>query len=237
MAEPEPTGELTEEAIARSTREYYDARPEIGDAWNGEPTEKFPDIAPEQRRLEAALREVVRGRNVLEVACGTGPWTRFAAEVASSILAIDSGETCIRLAREQSARPNVTFQVADAFELAALGGTFTAGFAGGFFHLVPRARQAEFLAGFHARLTPGAPVFLCASHTRTARARRLRFEHPSWPDIFCNRRLKDGRSYVVVNNEFDEAELRRVFEPVARDLRVEVGDAWWWVTYFTGRDR
>jgi SAM-dependent methyltransferase len=231
MSEHDGTPELTDVTIAQATREYYDARPTLGDAWDAEPPGVFPDIAPEQRRLESALCAAVQGRDVLEVACGTGQLTRLAAEGARSILAIDSSETCIRLARDGCSFPNVVFQVGDAFDLSGLPAGFSAGFASGFFHLVPKRRREEFLEAFHSRLAPGAQVFLCATHTRTLRAKRRRFRHPGSPDVLCKRELKDGRTYVIVNNEFDEAELRQVFGPVALNLRIEVGDAWWWVTY------
>jgi hydroxypyruvate isomerase len=221
-----------EAAMARATVEYYDGRPVLGDAWDGEPTGPLADVTEEERRMESAMRETVRGRQVLEVACGTAPWTRLAAEVATSVLGTDSGETCIRLAREAGPwPPGVTFEVCDAFDLSGLPGGFSAGISGGFFHLVPKRRQAEFLQTFHGRLAPGARVFLCATRTRTERGKKRQFQSPHGPDLLCRRDLKDGRSFVIVNNEFDEAELRRIFEPVGRDLQVEVGDAWWWVTY------
>jgi SAM-dependent methyltransferase len=231
MSEHDGKTELTEAAIAQATREYYDARPRWGDAWDAEPAGDFPDIRPEQGRMEGALRGVVQGRPALELACGTGSMTRVAAAVAQSIVAIDSSDTCIRLAREACSLPHVSFQVGDAFELSALTGDFSAGFACGFFHLVPKRRQLEFLRGFHSRLAPLSRVFLSASRTRTIRAKSRLFRRPNWPDDLCNRTLKDGRSYVIVNNEFDEGELRRVFSPLATDLEIEVGDAWWWVTY------
>jgi hypothetical protein len=165
------------------------------------------------------------------VACGAGAMTRIAAEVATQIVATDASETCLRLARQACPSPALSFQRADAFALSALPGDFEAGFACGFFHLVPRRRRAEFLAGFHGRLVPGARVFLCASLTRTVRAKRRLLPSSDGGDVLCNRQLEDGRSYVIVNNDFDQDELQRVFPPLARDLEVEVGDAWWWVSY------
>jgi hypothetical protein len=84
---------------------------------------------------------------------------------------------------------------------------------------------------FHACLAPGARIFLCATHARTIRAKRRLFRAPGSPDLLCARQLRDGRSYAIVNNAFDEHGLRAIFAPVARDLRIDVGDAWWWVTY------
>ena len=163
------------ERVKRETVEYYDKRPVIGDALDSEPIGTFPDPGPEAARWQADLKEIVRGRGALELACGTGTGTRVAAEAATSILAIDSGESCVRLARERTSLPHVEFLVADAFDLAALPGDFEAAFACGFFHLIPKARYGEFLAGFHAKLRPGAPVFLQATHSRTIRAKKRLF--------------------------------------------------------------
>jgi SAM-dependent methyltransferase len=211
--------------------EYYDKRPLIGDAWDGEPIGTFPDPGPEMARWQADLQEVVRGRRTLELACGTGSGTRVATETATSILAIDSGESCVRLARERTSLPHVEFLVADAFDLTALPSDFEAAFACGFFHLIPKARYDEFLAGFHAKLRPGAPVFLQASHTRTIRAKKREFRVADCDDVFCSRSLADGSTYDIVNNPFDTAILRAIFEPRVRDFDVHVGDAWWWITY------
>src|SRR5258706_9828111 len=106
--------------VRRSTIEYYDRRPVLGDAWESEPAGTFPDPAHERASMEMALRKVVDGRRALELACGTGALTRVAAAVAESILAIDSSETCIRLAREENQLRNVELRVGDAFELDGL---------------------------------------------------------------------------------------------------------------------
>ncbi len=219
------------ERLQRHIVEYYDKRPVIGDAWDADPVETFPDPRPEMARWQADLQTVVRGRRTLELACGTGSATRVAGMTADSILAIDSGETCVRLARERTSLPHVEFLVADAFDLMALPSDFEAAFACGFFHLIPRARYEEFLAGFHARLRPGARVFLQATHTRTLRAKKRIFRVADCDDAFCSRSLADGSTYDIVNNSFDAATLRGIFEPRVCDLEVHSGDAWWWITY------
>jgi hypothetical protein len=221
----------SEAALAQATRDYYDARSQVGDAWDGEPAGDLPDVRPEQRRMESALRRVVAGRRALEGGLrrrGHDPHRRRGGHP-------DRGH---RRQRDLPAPgppglplPRALLSAADAFALSALPGDFEAGFACGFFHLVPRRRRAEFLAGFHGRLVPGARVFLCASVTRTLRAKRRLLPSSDGGDVLCNRQLKDGRSYVIVNNDFDQDELQRVFPPLARDLEVEVGDAWWWVSY------
>jgi SAM-dependent methyltransferase len=228
--EREP-GSLDPEQVRRDTIAYYDRRPVLGDSWDNEPAGTFHDPAPERAALEAALRNVVEGRRALELGCGTGEGTRVAAPVATSILAIDSGETCIRLARQRSQSRHVEFQVGDAFELDHLPNDFSAGFACGLFHLLPEAAYDSFLRAFHARLVSGSPVFLCASRARTLRAKKRQFRVERSPDQFCVRTLTDGSKYDIINNEFDEPKLRSIFEHRTEKLSVTVGDASWWVTY------
>jgi len=66
--------------------EYYRARaPEYEQIY-------YRDDAQRRSELEAeaaTLRKVTEGKNVLELACGTGYWTKIMSEVAISITAVD----------------------------------------------------------------------------------------------------------------------------------------------------
>ena len=53
-------------------------------------------------------------KNVLEVGCGTGAFSRRLAERAANVLAIDLSPEMIRVARDRSFQfPNLTFEIAD----------------------------------------------------------------------------------------------------------------------------
>ena len=45
------------------------------------------------------------------------------------------------------------------------------------------------------------------------------------------RQLSDGSEYVMVENDPPEDDLRRIFEPWSRNLRVHIGNYWWWIRY------
>lgn len=45
------------------------------------------------------------------------------------------------------------------------------------------------------------------------------------------RQLSDGSEYVMVENDPIEDELRRIFEPLSRNLKVHIGRYWWWIRY------
>jgi len=73
---------------------YYAARAAEYDQVYAKP-ERQADLAT----LTGLLRERVRGADLLEIACGTGYWTLRLAEATRSILATDTTEETLALAR------------------------------------------------------------------------------------------------------------------------------------------
>ena len=64
---------------------------------------------------ERVIRELGLSGDVLELACGTGNWTRHIARVADTVLAVDVAAEMIELARPKIPTSNVTFVQADIF--------------------------------------------------------------------------------------------------------------------------
>ncbi len=111
------------------------------------------------RAMEAALPALFEGREVLEVACGTGWWTPHGALRAKRWLATDLNPETMAVARAKPLPAGVAFATADAYALDALAPrTFDAAFAGCWWSHVPLARLPGWLAMLHRRLRPGARV-------------------------------------------------------------------------------
>lgn len=120
---------------------------------------------PERQDDLAALRKIIpealRGRRVLEVACGTGYWTTLIAAHASSVVATDLADETMEIARSKPYPPGkVSFRTEDVYALAPDLGRFDAAFAGFWWSHIPRKRIPAFIASLHARLVPGARVLL-----------------------------------------------------------------------------
>src|SRR2546422_7412534 len=68
----------------------------------------------EQQAIASEVRRLVEDRHVLEIACGTGYWTQFAAETAAHVCGIDSSPGMLALAHAKGLpQPRVEFQQAD----------------------------------------------------------------------------------------------------------------------------
>lgn len=166
-----------------------------------------PERQSDLRKIEKWLPSVLRGRRVLEIACGTGYWTQFLAPVAASIVAIDSAEETLRIARERVASATVSFAVADAYAPGRAGGAFDAAFAGFWFSHVPNERQVEFLAALNAALEPGAKVVFLDNLFVEGSSSPIS-EQDGRGNTYQSRSLSDGSLHRVLKNFPSEAHLR-----------------------------
>src|SRR5687768_9288740 len=114
---------------------YYSAR-----AAEYEKVYDKPERQEDLRRVHDIVPAHFTDRHVLEVACGTGYWTRLIAVRAASVTAIDLSREVLALARaRQPASEGVDFVTADALALDELPGEWDAAFAGFWWSHVPRS--------------------------------------------------------------------------------------------------
>jgi SAM-dependent methyltransferase len=179
--------------------------------------------------MVADLHGALRGRRVLEVACGTGHWTGGAADVAEHVVATDAAPEMLAIARRKLAgRPNVTVLQADAYELGALRVDVDALLAMTWLSHVPRGRLPGFLADVRDRVGSGGTVFFAdnlGDDESYARDGTL--------DTFETRVLPDGSRHEIVKNYFERDELAALIEPTAAELEIVIGEYWWWTWYVT----
>lgn len=169
-----------------------------------------PERQPELRDLRAWLLEQVRGRRVLEVACGTGYWTAVASASAAAIAAYDINPETLAIARAKQLGAHVSFAVGDAY--APPTGPFDCVLAGFWWSHVPRARIGVFVRALAAAALPGAQLvlidnaFAAASSTPIARA-------DADGNTYQLRRLADGSTHEVLKNFPDAPALQAALEP------------------------
>jgi SAM-dependent methyltransferase len=207
--------------------EYYERRAPLMDR-------HYADSPPGWvLEMVADLQTTLRGRRVLEIACGTGYWTRFASEAAEYILGIDTAPTMLALAQQRGLSPQKAgFCAGDAYALDSVPGVFNAGLAMQWFSHVPRARHASFLNSLHKRIGVGAAVFLGDNQFQDSWADADKpYAKPGEPDTYELRALPDGSHYEIVKNYFSADDLHSILAPHATDLTIHMGTYWWWLHY------
>src|SRR5688572_26786215 len=117
-----------------------------------------PERQLEFRAIEQWLPPIFAGAQVLEVACGTGYWTKFIAPVATHVVALDATPETISLAKQRISQEKIQFLIGDAYALPQHDTKFDAAFAGFWFSHIPKQRRHEFMRGLYSKLKPGAKV-------------------------------------------------------------------------------
>ena len=189
--------------------------------------ERQADLGAIKKRVSGCFS----GRNVLEIACGTGYWTRFAARSAAAITASDYNEAVLEIARQKDyGTCRVTFVQADAYRLSGIPGYFSGALVGFWWSHVPRAGHMDFFNGLHAKLSAGARVivmdncFVPDSSTPVSRSDNEK-------NTYQVRTLSDGTAHEILKNFPVENELAEKVSPFARQFEYTELDYFWLAEY------
>ena len=197
--------------------------------------EKIYDKPERQRELEWLRRrvpELLAGRTVLEVACGTGYWTQFIARKAKKVHACDINESVLEIAADKPIpKDRVNFFKADAVTLEGVPSGCDAAFAGFWWSHVKKSALEQFVSNLANRLEPGARVVVLdnqfAEGSSTPISRR-----DAEGNSYQMRHLANGDQYEVLKNFPSSAELAEAVRPVAREAHLETL-TYYWLLVFT----
>jgi len=197
--------------------------------------EKVYEKPERQRELEwlrHRIPEILRGKTVLEVACGTGYWTQYIAPAARRVYAGDINEAVLEIARDKPiARGKATFLKADAVTLDGVPPGCNAAFAGFWWSHVKKSGITRFVANLAQRLERGSVVAILdnqfAEWSSTPLSRR-----DAEGNTYQMRRLANGEEFEVLKNFPTPEELADAVRPVAREAHLEAL-TYYWLMVFT----
>jgi ubiquinone/menaquinone biosynthesis C-methylase UbiE len=89
-----------------------------------DPGEQRGRIAYEHLHRYAICQDQVRGKRVLDIACGTGYGSAILASAAAEVVGIDISAEAVGIAQSRFDLPNLTYQIADCFALPFPDGAF-----------------------------------------------------------------------------------------------------------------
>jgi len=185
-----------------------------------------PERQPELQVLRDWVSTQVRGRHVLELACGTGYWTAVAAPYAASINAYDISPATLAIAQAKGLPPHVTFAEGDAY--APPAGDFDCVLAGFWWSHIPKSRIAPFVAALAAAVRPGARllvfdnVYAPGSSSPISRS-------DAEGNLYQRRRLADGSNHEVLKNFPARSALHAALGSACSNIEVEFLRYYWYL--------
>jgi len=198
--------------VSEQKRYYAERAPEYDDWWYRRGRyELEPDALArwwaDVAEAEAALGAPAPFGYALELAAGTGIWTRKLVDLADRVVAVDANEETLAL----NTRDAELVQ-ADVFEWRPAE-RFDLVFFSFWLSHVPEERFDEFWSLVGSALAPGGRVFLVDSgagdtaHTGTDQA--------GWEET---RSLSDGRTFRIVKRRWNPSELAERVRPLGFEL-------------------
>jgi demethylmenaquinone methyltransferase/2-methoxy-6-polyprenyl-1,4-benzoquinol methylase len=210
-------------ALVLEQIDYYDARAaeydrQLERAGRYADTEAADD--PQGRDIDeaqAALEQLTIHGDVLELACGTGWWTRGLARKAPSVTAIDASQAMLAINRRRVASENVRYVAADLFTWVP-DRTYDLIFFAFWLSHVPAARFEPFWQTVESALGSRGRVFFVDEHA--ASATRDQEDWTGGQDVVARRRLDDGRAYGIAKRCLDPDDLQRRLAALGWDVTV-----------------
>lgn len=200
---------------------YYRARAGEYDEWwfrTGR-YDRGADFNSQWHAETAAVEEALaswlaaaRPAQVLELACGTGLFTRLIAPRVERLTAVDASPEVIAINRARVGADNVDYHEADLFSWRPKQ-RYDAVFFSFWLSHVPDDRFADFWRLVDGALAPAGAVYLIDSAfdpTSTAKDHVL----PGRETGIVTRKLNDGREFKIVKVFYEPAALAAKLEPL-----------------------
>lgn len=159
---------------------------------------------------------------MLELACGTGLWTRALATPAQRVTAVDAAPEMLALNRERLAaagHTNVDYVQADLFSWRPQPASYDVCFFAFWLSHVPESRFAAFWEMVRSALRRGGRVFFIDSD-RAERSTAADHRLPAAGEQTMQRRLNDGREFQIVKRFFDPRVLHERLAELGFEVEV-----------------
>jgi demethylmenaquinone methyltransferase/2-methoxy-6-polyprenyl-1,4-benzoquinol methylase len=206
---------------------YYGAR-----AAEYEEVYAKPERQQDLSRAKAFLQEAFRGKEVFEIACGTGYWTEVIAETADTVYASDANDAVLEIARSKNYSPAETaFIRADIFELEPTR-EYESLFGGFILSHMPLQQLDAFLDVCMGQVMEDGWVVLMDNCFVEGSNTPIAFRDDNG-NTYQHRALKDGSVHSVLKNFPDENFLLARLHGRGKDIAFIKLDYYWMLKFRT----
>jgi demethylmenaquinone methyltransferase/2-methoxy-6-polyprenyl-1,4-benzoquinol methylase len=204
--------------------EYYEER-----ATEYDNIYEKPERQEDLEKLKAVVRDFCAGEHVLELAAGTGYWSKIAAETSQTLCCTDASPVVLERAKQRlHGVRNVSFRLVDAYDLRPAERSYTAVLCGFWWsHL-----NKKHIPGFLDRLTRALPhetkaLFLDNRYVPGSSSPIVSTDSDS--NTYQKRVLADGSEHLILKNFPSEDELRTHGSLVGQDVEIGMLTHYWWM--------
>jgi len=208
---------------------YYSAR-----AAEYEEIYRRPERQHDLARLRRVVTRLCASERVIELACGTGYWTRVMAKPATEVHAVDASRESIEVARGRSTPGDrVTFQVADLEDLEVDRSAYSMVVAGFLWSHISLQEIDAFLECLAARLGPGTrAVFFDNRYVEGSSSPISHRDRHG--NSYQERRLASGEKFTIIKNFPTPDDLVTKARRVGSEVKVEELQYFWLLLFRFG---
>jgi 2-polyprenyl-3-methyl-5-hydroxy-6-metoxy-1,4-benzoquinol methylase len=179
----------------------------------------YPDLTASTARIDRVVAALAPRGRILELACGTGMWTRALAAHSTDVTALDASTEPIEVARTRCPA-HVRFGVADVFDWQP-SDTYDVVFFGFWLSHVPTARLDAFFETVTSAVAPGGRLLFVDEHD----AYPNKEEWSDQPEVAI-REMTDGTRHPMVKVFLDPDDLCERLSRLGWAVSFEVDRAW-----------
>lgn len=143
---------------------------------------------------------------VLELACGTGIWTRFLIQIGRHITALDAAPEMLALAQQKLGNAPVSYREVDLFQWEPEQSYNLVFFANWLSHVPPKDLDA-FLNKVSRAVGQGGYLVIIDQSTPMPEDRQI-IKDGEGGKIYAQRTIRDGRVFTIVKAFYDEMALQ-----------------------------
>lgn len=176
------------------------------------------------------MQEIFAGKQVVEIACGTGYWTDKIAQTAASVFATDINEAVIEVAKKKALpSKQVSFGIADIYHFPETQ-KYEALFGGFIWSHILLQDLDKFLTTANKLVSPGGTVVFM-DNTFVEGSNHPITKIDEHGNSFQTRKLEDGSTHLVLKNFPTELFLRHKLKDISGELRFFNLTYFWIICY------
>ncbi|MBI4130188.1 methyltransferase domain-containing protein [Candidatus Roizmanbacteria bacterium] len=213
--------------IDHNLKEYYSKRAEEYDAVY---QRNILVRIKEQEFIGKEIHKLFKGKHVLELACGTGYWTKYLVGSAEKVLASDISVEMLKIASQRITDSSFQFLIGDAYNPPISVPLFTGAMANFWFSHIPKIQITQFLSTLHKSVALNSSIMFVDGVYRKELGGRL-IKKKGGKDTWKRRILESKEEFDILKNYYTKEELTHIFAPYSNNVTIDYLTHFWVVKY------